>query len=269
MDQRTAAAQLFDRLAPTYDQVGVALFGPVAELLVAELAPRPGERVLDVGCGRGAVLLRAALRAGAAHGLDASPAMVAAARELAAEQGLDVDVEVDDAVAPQRRASSYDVVAASLVLPFLPDPLVALQAWHALLRPGGRLGVTSFGPVTPAWQAVDDVVLAAVPGGRDPRRAARSGPFSSDAGVEGLLLQAGCAQVRTCTAVVPLRFRDEDHWYRWSWSVAQRAGWEAVPEAERPAVRSRAQELLRAARLPDGQLGCDQVVRATLGRRAP
>ena len=57
---RERVAGVFDRAAPTYDAVGVAMFGPIAERLVAELDLRPGERVLDVGCGRGAVLLRAA-----------------------------------------------------------------------------------------------------------------------------------------------------------------------------------------------------------------
>jgi protein-L-isoaspartate O-methyltransferase len=49
-------AKIFDGAAPTYDSVGVAWFRPIAERLVHELAPVPGEQALDVGCGRGAVL---------------------------------------------------------------------------------------------------------------------------------------------------------------------------------------------------------------------
>ena len=58
MDQRARVAAVFDGAAETYDRVGVDLFQPIAARLVEELQPRAGERVVDMGCGRGAVLLR-------------------------------------------------------------------------------------------------------------------------------------------------------------------------------------------------------------------
>jgi ubiquinone/menaquinone biosynthesis C-methylase UbiE len=57
MDPRSQMAALFDRLAESYDAVGVEFFKPIAAGLVAQLAPKEGERVVDVGCGRGAVLI--------------------------------------------------------------------------------------------------------------------------------------------------------------------------------------------------------------------
>jgi len=48
---------MFDGIAPSHDQSGVPFFGTIAGGLVDLLAPRPGERVLDVGAGRGAVTL--------------------------------------------------------------------------------------------------------------------------------------------------------------------------------------------------------------------
>jgi len=85
----------FDRAAETYDRVGVDLFQPIAARLLEGLEPKVGERVLDIGCGRGAVLvpLAAAVgRTGRATGLDLAPQMVAAAADEAARAGLDVDV---------------------------------------------------------------------------------------------------------------------------------------------------------------------------------
>ena len=267
MGEAQGVAAVFDRAAPTYDQVGVELFGPVADLLVRELDPQPGERVLDVGCGRGAVLLRVAQRGGAATGIDVSPVMVEGARDAARRAGLDVSVRVADALEPGP-PDAFEAVASSLVLFFLPDPVGALAAWRRVLVDGGRVVVTTYGPVSEPWRPVDAELLRHLPAGaRDPRTTGQAGSFASTAGVERLLTDAGLRDVRTVTSTVPVRYADVDQWYRWSWSVSQRTAWEAVPEQDRPALRRRLEELLEQARLPDGALGFDQVVRCTVGRR--
>lgn len=270
-DQQQHIRATFDSVADTYDEVGVDLFQPVAERLVAELAPTPGERALDVGCGKGAVLLRLAERvgpAGSAVGIDLSPRMVGHARERAARQGLAVDVREADALAPGLPSSSFDLVASSLVLFFLPDAAAALRAWRDLLVDGGRLGVSTFGPYSESWQAVDDVFAAhRPPAMRDPRTTAADSPFASDAGMEALVSGSGFTDVRTVTAEVQVRFEDPQHWEAWSMSVGQRRMWESVPEELLPAVRSEAHDRLEATRGADGRIGFDQVVRFTLGRR--
>jgi ubiquinone/menaquinone biosynthesis C-methylase UbiE len=56
-DRIAQVAGLFDAVAPTYDQVGVDFFGPIARHLVGPLDPHPGEQVIELGCGRGALTL--------------------------------------------------------------------------------------------------------------------------------------------------------------------------------------------------------------------
>ena len=262
---------MFDRVADTYDDVGVDFFRPIADRLVLELAPSAGERALDVGCGRGAALFplaRAVGTQGAVVGIDLSPRMVEATRADAVGSGLPIDVRVGDAQDPALGSSSFDVVASSLVLFFLPDPLGALRAWRSLLVPGGRVGVSTFGEHSPAWRAVDAVFAPFLPENMaDPRTQAAQSPFSSDSGVEALLTEAGFVGVRTATTTVPVRFDDEDHWYRWTWSVGQRRMWEAVPVERREDVRAAAYEQLDRCRDDAGRIGFDQVVRFTLGRR--
>ena len=271
MAQRQTMAELFDRVAGTYDQVGVELFKPIADRLVAELAPRPGERALDVGCGRGLVLVnlaQAVAPSGRAWGIDISPRMVEAAREEAAIAGVAADVRLGDAQAPELEPGVYDLVASSLVLFFLPDPLAALRAWRALLVEGGRAGVTTFDDFSPQWRAVNEIFEPYRPATmRDARPTGRGGPFASDAGMERLFADAGFREVGTASMNVPVRFVDDEHWYRWTWSVDRRAMWEAIPEQQRDAVRARAYEALGGCRFGDGRIGFDQEVRLTLGRR--
>lgn len=263
-------AALFDRAAPTYDRVGVDLFQPIADGLLAHLSPEPGERALDVGCGRGAVLFplaRAVAPNGSAVGVDASPKMVEATAAQAADLGLAVDVRVGDAVLGDD-VGELDMIASSLVLFFLPDPGRALASWRAHLADGGRVGVSTFGPFDESWKAVDAVLTPhRPPTVQDPRVTGPDSPFASDAGVETLFSDAGFVDVETHTSVVDVRFRDEDQWYEWSWSVGQRGMWERIPEEERPAVRAEAVARMQACRDADGRIGFAQTTRFTLGRR--
>lgn len=264
-------AGLFSRLAGSYDSVGVPFFGPIADLLVETLAPAAGERVLDVGCGRGAVLHRVAPALapdGSIVGLDLAPGMVAATRADLEERppAVPVEIIVGDAMAPDLPPGTFDVVASSLVLFFLPDPPAALRAWKGLLRPGGRVGVTSFAGQDPRWAEVDEVFQPWLPPGlRDARTSGRGGPFGSDAGVEGLLRDAGLVDVRTVSGAVPVVFADPAQWEAFSWSVGQRAMWEAVPESERADVRGEAFRRLAAFGADDGPVTFTQPVRVTLG----
>jgi ubiquinone/menaquinone biosynthesis C-methylase UbiE len=269
--QASRMAGLFDALTPTYDNVGVDFFRPIAAGLVDALEPREGERWVDIGCGRGAVLLDAAARVAPGHavGLDIAPAMVAAARAHAEECGLaNVEVLVDDAQDPTYQEGGADVMSSSLVLFFLTDPAAALVAWQRLLGPGGRLGVTTFGGTDPRWEAVDDVFTPYLPPQmQDARTSGNRGPFASDAGMEDLVRSAGYADVRTVTASVPVRFADAQRWYDFSWSTGQRAMWLAVPAESRQTVRDECERRLLAHAADDGSVTFEQPVRHTLGVR--
>lgn len=267
-------AGVFDRSAATYDAVGVAWFTPIAELLVAELAPQPGEHALDIGCGRGAALwplAQAVGPAGAVTGIDLSTAMVEATRKDVLTQGLaNVDVQVMNAANPELPAHSYDLIASSLVLFFLPDPLAALRSWRALLAPGGRLGVSTFDHQDPNWVALDDVFTPFLsPRMLDARASGTRGPFASDAGVAELLSHAGLVDVATTNADVVAVFDDPQHWLTWSWSHGQRAMWEAVPEGDRAQVKAGAIGVLESIAATDGAIRLTQRVRYTLGSAQP
>jgi ubiquinone/menaquinone biosynthesis C-methylase UbiE len=264
-------AAVFDRVADTYENVGVPWFAPIAQGLVDLVAPRPAETAVDVGCGRGAVLFplaRAVGSAGRVVGVDLSPRMIELTGQEAELQGLTtVELRVMDAAALELPPGQADIVTASLVLFFLPDPQVALRSWAALLRPGGRLAVSTFSEQGRALKELDELFLPYLPAQMlDARTSGRAGHFGSDEGVERLFTGAGLVDVRTVHGDVEVAFRDLDAWITWTRSHGQRAMWEHVPAQERDGVLRGAQEILHRERGPDGVSRLRQRVRYTLGR---
>lgn len=221
--RKDGIAAVFDRAAATYDQVGVTFFGTIAEVLVRHTAPQPGERVLDLGCGRGASALRAARAVGPTGRVlatDLAPRMVEGLRSGAGDLPW-LTAEVGDAEWPPD--GPWDVVQAGLVLFFLPDLDSALDRYRAALGPEGRLGFTWFGDTDESWDPVFDVIVDMLPAAeRPPANPARSGPFESVEALENLLHQHGYAEVATTQTRVEALVDDIDQWWAWSWSHGQR-----------------------------------------------
>ena len=98
------------------------------------LAPQPGDRILDLGCGTGPLTKRIADAGADVVGVDASPAMVAQAR--ASYPGLSFDVADATTMAFDR---PFDAVFSNAVLHWVRPPARAIERMAAALRPGGRL----------------------------------------------------------------------------------------------------------------------------------
>jgi len=265
--RRARVAAVFDRVARGYDQDGVPWFTPIARRLVDELAPMPGERALDLGCGRGAALFALAGRVGPTGrvtGIDLAPRMVAATgADVRSRRLAQVDLHVMDAAAPRLPESAYDLAVASFVLFFLPAPVAALRAWRRLLVPGGRLGVSTFAEHRAGW--LDEVFRPYL---AEPGFAAGS-PFDTDGGVERLVTAAGFTEVRTTSFELDVRFAGLEQWQAWSRSHGQLAVWDLIPPGEVPAVRAAAAQRLAGFRAPDGSFCLTHRIRLTLARRPP
>lgn len=265
-------AKLFDAVSDAYDSVGVDFFQPIAGGLVEVLNPTLGESWLDIGCGRGAVAESAASALGASGqllGFDISEKMIKHAKTMADRKNLrNVDFLVDDAQAPLKINSKFDVISSCLVLFFLPEPLSALQNWRDFLKDSGRIGVTTFGKNDPRWKEIDqlfDEYLS--PHTLDARTSGFQGRFASDLGMESLLTDAGYHEVRTVSNLLLVKFESIEKWYEFSWSTGQRGAWLQVPEPERPAVRAKAEALLTNYIQSDGSIIFEQEIRHTLARK--
>ena len=160
---------------------------------------------------------------------------------------------------------SFDVLTASLVLFFLPDPLAGLTQWLRRVRPGGRVGLTTFGAQDETWRAVDALFTPYLPAQLlDPRTRGEDSPFASDEGVEALVRDAGGTDVRTVRERLPVRFADAEQWRRWTMGTGQRRFWGFVPEDRRQALFGEAADLLEGVRDESGDIVVHQDVRYTL-----
>lgn len=104
----------------------------LAEGVLEWLAPQPGERILDLGCGDGKLTQRIAASGASVIGIDASPEMVAAAREL----GLKVDKGPAESFPYPNHA--FEAVFSNAVLHWVRGQDEMMDEVRRVLRPGGR-----------------------------------------------------------------------------------------------------------------------------------
>ncbi len=137
---------------PDLDRALEARYSPLASAqgslscgsVLEHAAPRAGETLVDLGCGRGRDLLRAAEAVGPggrAIGVDANDSMIGAARELAAGHPQVRLVRADVAHVPLPDGEA-DVVVSNCAINHAPDKGAVYREVHRLLRPGGRFVVS-------------------------------------------------------------------------------------------------------------------------------
>jgi len=145
--------------AEIYERYNVPrFFLPWARELVNMVAPRPGEHVLDVACGTGAVTRLIAERVepgGKVVGLDVNGGMLAVGRSLVTNPNVEwreasvLELQFDD--------GTFDLVICQQGLQFFPDRPLALRQMRRVLVPGGRLGVSCWrtSAESPAYAAIE------------------------------------------------------------------------------------------------------------------
>ncbi len=234
----------FDVSADAYRR----FMGRYSEQLAAQFADLagigPGQRVLDVGCGPGALTAELVSRSGAAavSAVEPSASFAAAVRERLPG----TDIRRSPAEQLPFPDAAFDAALAQLVVHFMADPVLGLREMGRVTRPGGVVAACVWdhgggrGPLTAFWQAARDVD----PGAVDESRLAgvREGDLAT------LFAQAGLGPAEVTTLAVGVRYASFEQWWE---PLTLRVGpagayLASLDPQRRRAVRGRCRSLLPA-----------------------
>lgn len=244
--QKQQVRTLFSGLAPEYDAHGT--FAHFGRRLVDFAGVEPGQHVLDVASGRGAVLFPAAERVGVegqVEGIDLAEGMVQATNVEAERRGLAARVRVMDAERLDFPDASFDRVLCGFGIMFFPDQLRGLAEFRRVLRPGGRVGVSTsrVAEIEPLANVINAMGLG---------RAAPPGWITDPDILAHLLRQAGFDDVRVVADTHVFHRADLEAY----WQAARGGGFrttvDALDAAQAEHVRATLAERLSPYQRPDG-----------------
>ena len=147
---KAKAAATYDAAADHFDDEPLRFWERIGARAVARLDLQTGANVLDVGCGTGASALPAAEAVGSdgfVIGVDLSARLLEQARRKAKARGLaNVEFRLADMTALGYPDGRFDAVVSVFSIFFVPDMEGLVRELWRMVRPGGQLAVTTWGP---------------------------------------------------------------------------------------------------------------------------
>lgn len=142
-------ATAYNAAADRFDEPALGFWNRCGRRTIAHAAPPRGSRLLDVGCGTGASVLPAARAVGpkgSVLGVDLAEGLLGQARLKARAAGLkNVEFRVGDMTDLGLPDESFDTVVCVFAIFFVEDMVEQLRELWRLVRPGGRLAITTWG----------------------------------------------------------------------------------------------------------------------------
>jgi len=144
------AARTYAAAADHYSRGALGFWDRFGAATVARLPLRPGDAVLDLCCGAGASAIPAAhavTPAGRVTGIDLAEPLLGLARARAAREGAaSAEFRLGDATRTGLDSGSFDAVVCVFGVFFAPDMAAFVAEMWRLVRPGGTLAITTWGP---------------------------------------------------------------------------------------------------------------------------
>ncbi len=231
---------------------------PIGDLLVERAAPRSDERVLDVGCGYATTTLALAELGIAAHGIDISDTMIAAARQRVSIGTFEVADAQSDAL-----GGPFDAVISRFGVMFFDDPVAAFANIARHTSVGGRLTFVCWNdqPRSSAVWAGGELLRAALSSPPPPQHPHAPGPFAlaNPDRTRRLLIEAGWTDISIEGHEVPCQIG-------WSDSEGFPAS-DGVEERLAVVLASEVGQLMREQIPSDDQPALIETARESLRRR--
>jgi ubiquinone/menaquinone biosynthesis C-methylase UbiE len=222
-DQKRRVVADFNAMAETYD--ALRFVQVCARRLVELAALPPGAQVLDIATGTGWAAIAAAQHVGPTGrvlGVDLAPELLERARQKVAAAGLThIEFREGDAERLDLGDQRFDVVLCASALFFVPDMLAALREWHRVLKPGGQVGFSGFGPtylqpLGDLWNARLRQYGVSLPTGSPDHRLAEPETCRR------LLHEAGFVQTEVQSEQLGYYFRTVEEYWEEMWSSRSR-----------------------------------------------
>jgi ubiquinone/menaquinone biosynthesis C-methylase UbiE len=166
-DARTKAAITYNAAADRYDDPANSFWARFGQKTIQQLDLKPGEHLLDVCCGSGASAIPSAQivgPGGSVIGVDLAEDLLKLARQKARDLKLhNIEFQQGDMLDLRFNDSQFDAVVCVFGIFFVPDMQAAVRELWRLVRPGGKLALTTWGPnffepaSTVFWNSIREV----------------------------------------------------------------------------------------------------------------
>lgn len=224
-NKKDALQGVFTRSASNYAQIR---YFPIFGQWLVETAKIPeGASVLDVACGRGAVLFPAAERVGPRGqviGVDLAAGMVSeTGMEIQRRRLKQADARQMDAEHLTFPDSTFDAVLCGFSLQFFPHLQQALSEFRRVLKPGGQITVTTWADDDARWDWYEDLRTAY---GAIIKLGSQR--LDKPDEIQTWFSQAGFTDIQITSKELDMVYLDEEEWWNVEWSISGRAGLEKL-----------------------------------------
>jgi ubiquinone/menaquinone biosynthesis C-methylase UbiE len=233
---------IFNTASDYFDAPALSFWNRFGQQTIARLSLGSGEHVLDVCCGTGASAIPAAVCVGSngkVLGIDIAESLLELARNKSRQQGLEnIEFRYGDFENLGLRDESFDAVVCVFGIFFVPDMLAAVQELWRMVRPGGKLAITSWGEKVfePANRIFWDAIEA-----ERPDLCKKFTPWDQigdTTSLKALLEAGGATQVEVFAEVGTHELASPEDW----WTMVLGGGFRGTIDQLDPASRERVRQ---------------------------
>lgn len=232
----------FNAASDYFDAPALSFWNRFGQRTIDRLSLQPGDRLLDVCCGSGASAIPAGVYVGSTGevlGIDIAESLLKLGREKSRQQDLEnIEFRYGDFENLGFPEESFDVIVCVFGIFFVPDMVAAVRELWRMVRPGGKLAVTSWGEnlFEPAHQFFWDTVEAECPDLR--QKFTPWERIGNPASLQALLESSGAKKVEVWAEANTHQLTAPEDW----WTIVLGSGFRNTIEQLNPIARERVRQ---------------------------